>query len=388
MKILIVSQKISDQHLTIIKSALPKESKIEIVTGSNLNLFDYIKAPPHNPKSIRSRLKCWRDFYRFVKKKIIKDKSRQYDIIFSTSNPPINGLLGIKLKKRFKAKFIYMNWDLYPQVIEQSMNGVLPKILSFFWNKLNNRIYPKVDQMVTIGKVMSNTINYSLRKKIQIDIIPMFTDTKIMRPIKKNENIFSINNKLVDKFVVLFSGKMGLGHNLEILLESSKYLREYSEIQFLFIGYGQKYDMISEWIDNEKAENVRIMTLQSNEMFPFSMATGDIGFITQEKKSSKCFMPAKTYDMMASGLAIISYSEGNDDLSNLVNQYELGISVTENSPLKLANYIKSLYLDKEKTSFYKENSRNVAVKKFDISKVTKKYQKTFNKVITSNSEKR
>lgn len=380
MNLLILSQKISDIHVEIVKNALPSFCKIEIITGSTLVNNLYIKAPSHNPRNIYSRLNSWYLYYRFVIR-YLKNTNEKFDLVFATSNPPINAYLGLWIKKKYQCKFIYMNWDLYPEVIENTMKGGVVYVISMLWHRLNCYIYPQIDQMLTIGNVMAMSINSSLKSEIPIEVVPMFTDTSLLKPIAKKNNEFCIANNISDKFIVLYSGKMGLGHNLEILLEASRFLREYSNILFLFIGYGQKYSIIEKWIKDENASNVKIMPLQKEEVFPKSMASGDIGFVSQEKKMSKFFMPAKVYDMMACGMAILTFSEGNDDLSDLVKKHELGISISQNSPELIADTIKKIYNDRKLLNRYKSNSRVVAKKYFDINPITERYKKIFQKVI-------
>lgn len=379
-RVLILSQKISDMHMDILKNALPSDVEIDLITGSRLERHDYILAPEHNPQSLKSRLVCWYRFYKFVMG-WAKKANQKYDLTFATSNPPVNGYLGVKLKKRLGGKFVYMNWDLYPQVIETSMNGIVAKVFSKLWHTLNNRIYPQVDNMVTIGEQMGKTINEPLKTKIAVDIIPMFTDVNRLKPVEKSQNKFCIENDLCDKFVILYSGKMGLGHNLEILLKASKLLQEHKDILFLFIGHGQKYDTVKQFIEKNNSTNVKLMPLQSEEMFPLSMASGDVGFISQEKDAAKCFMPAKTYDMMACGMAVVAYSEGTDDLSNLVKEGNFGITMTQNSPELLAEKIKELYRDKAKLETYSNNARKLAEEKFDVLPITQKYKDVFDKAL-------
>lgn len=366
--------------MDILKEALPSDSAVDLITGSQMERHTFIQAPPHDSVSLKSRLVCWYKFYRFVMRWAKKQKNT-YDLIFATSNPPVNGLLGVRLKKRLGGKFVYMNWDLYPQVIETSMHGLIPTMFSRCWHWLNNRIYPKVDRMVTIGAEMGKTINASLKKEIAVDVIPMFTDVARMRPLPKSENRFCLENGLADKFVILYSGKMGLGHNLEILLESSELLKDIPEIRFVFIGHGQKYEMVNRWIQERNSTNVVLFPLQSEEMFPLSMACGDIGFISQEKEAAKCFMPAKTYDMMACGMAVIAYSEGTDDLSCLVREGGFGVPITENKPELLAQKIRELYKNRDLLNTYNQKARELAENRFDKQPITAQYRAVFSKVL-------
>jgi len=380
MNVLVLNQKVSDSYMDAIKAALPLETEITLITGSKMERHPYIVAPAHNPDSLTGRLKCWLQFYRFVMK-WAKQKQGQFDLIYATSNPPINSLLGVRLKKVLKARFVYMNWDLYPQVIETSMKGMIPRIFSWLWHGMNRLVYPKIDQMVTIGEVMSKTINAPLNKKIDVDVIPMYTDVNRLHPIPKEENSFCIQHGICEKFVVLFSGKMGLGHNIEMLLESSLLLQEQRGILFLLIGHGQKYEMVEKWIAEHRPTNVKLLPLQPEDVFPLSLAAGDIGFISQEQEAAKCFMPAKTYDMMACGMALITYSEGTDDLSNLVKRKQLGIAMTSNDPKELADNILKLYRDRVLLKTYGDNSRNTALREFDIQPIVQKYRAVFQKTV-------
>lgn len=383
MKVLVLNQKVSDSYMDVIRDALPHDTEITLITGSEMERYSYIKAPAHNPDSLAGRLTCWWQFYRFVMKWAKRHKQEGFDLVYATSNPPVNGLLGVRLKKVLGAKFVYMNWDLYPQVIEASMDGMISRAFSTLWHGLNRVIYPKIDQMITIGEVMSQTINEKLVKKVNVDVVPMYTDVQRLHPIPKQENPFCIQQGICDRFIVLFSGKMGLGHNLELLLDASLLLQENRDVLFLFIGHGQKYEMVEKWIAEHQSPNVRLLPLQSEEIFPLSMASGDIGFISQEQAAAKCFMPAKTYDMMACGMALITYSEGTDDLTNLVRSRRLGIAMTNNDPGELADNILKLYRNRELLGEYGSNARSAAMREFDIQPIVKKYgavfQKTCNK---------
>jgi glycosyltransferase involved in cell wall biosynthesis len=238
--------------------------------------------------------------------------------------------------------------------------------------------------MITIGKVMGTSINASLKNDIPLEIVPMFTDVLRLKPILKKDNTFCIKNGLSDKFVVLYSGKMGIGHNLEILLEASKFFKDYKDIIFLMIGHGQKYSMVENWIVKNNADNVKIFPLQSEENFPESLASGDIGFVSQEKNAARFFMPAKTYDMMACGMAIVTYSSGDDDLTELIDKYDLGVSLSENKPELLYEVIKELYHNRELLNKYKFNSRKVAIDYFDVRPVSNQYREIFQRLLNFN----
>ena len=98
-------------------------------------------------------------------------------------------------------------------------------------------------------------------------------------------------------------------------------------------------------------------------------------------------MPAKTYDMMACGMAIIAFSGGNDDLSRLILNYDIGITMSEHDSSLLADNIKKLYLDNKLLRKYRTNARASAVRDFDIKTIENKYREIFQKFESCPSSK-
>lgn len=384
--LLILSQAISQNYLDILINAFGINEKVTVITGSQVVASDHmeiVQCPPHNPKSIKSRLMCWLEYYLFVQKWLKKNKTNHYDIIFATSNPPINSYLCTSiLKKKFKAPFIYMNWDLYPQIIEEKYKGnIAIQSICRIWSIINKKTYGHIDQMLTIGEIMANSINEPLDKPINIKVVPIGTDSRKIRPIEKAENTFCVQKALMSKFVVLYSGKMGYGHNIQMILDSCMLLKEYKDIQFVFVGYGPGYQTVEDYIKKNKPNNVLLFPLQSAEIFPFSIACGDVGLVSQERDLAHLFMPSKTYDMMATGMAILGICSGADDLSGLIDQSNNGLYIASNNSRDLADAILRLYNDRQLLDQYKSNSRRTATEKYDKEIIEEMYRDTFQKFL-------
>jgi glycosyltransferase involved in cell wall biosynthesis len=385
MNVLILSQAIGSKYLKIIYEALPKNSDVTLITGSRVDTdpeITIIKSPGHSPDSLISRLNCWLKYFFFLFWWAFNNE-KKFDLIYATSNPPINAYIVARLlKKKEETKFVYMNWDIYPHIIEESFSQGFVKLLCKRWHRINDKIYKKVDKMITIGDTMSNSINAKLKRPIDIEVIPIATDTYKLAPIEKNRNPFSLENDMINKFIVLYSGKMGYGHNIPLILKAADKLKGNKDINFVFIGNGPGYKIVEEYIkDNNNPVNVKLFPLQPVDVFPFSMSCGDIGLVSQEAKLSHLFMPSKTYDMMSCGLAIIGICSGKDDLSHLIEKFGIGEYVFSNNPSDLAKMILKLYRNKDLLQKYKRQAREVAVSFYSKEQIIKKYNSVFKEVL-------
>lgn len=386
MRVLVLMQAATQDDIDVIVSAFPPETEILLLTGSNVSIpnGEIIKTVSHNPASLVSRLRCWLAYYEDVKKWASTEKNG-FDLIYANSNPPINSLLGLKMKKKFGAPFVYMNWDIYPQIIEESYPNIIIKFICKFWHFANNVNYKKIDQMLTIGSVMADTINAPLKNKINIGIVPMYVDTEVMQPIPKEENRFIIDNGLQGKFIVLYSGKLGFGHNIGAILVAAEKLKAYKDILFLFIGKGPKCEEVNQAI-SAGFTNVKMMPFQPYEMVRFSMASGDIGIVSQEEKLAHLFLPSKTYSMLSCGLPVIGLCSERDDLKYLLESTESGIALSNASGDDVADAVLKLYKNENLRKTMSQKARMTIEDNYSQSAISKKYGHEFAKVITGGNQ--
>jgi glycosyltransferase involved in cell wall biosynthesis len=174
---------------------------------------------------------------------------------------------------------------------------------------------------------------------------------------------------------------MGMGHNLELILGAAKKLEEEKDIKFVFIGEGPKYNTIQQFAEENSSKNILLLPLQDEETFPYSMACGDVGIVTQEASMAHLFMPSKVYSMMACGEAIVGVGTDKDDLYKLIDDNGIGLSVLNDSLDQLVNAILKLRDDEMFLKKCQERARNVAEQKYDLQVVHQLYRQMFDQVL-------
>ncbi|MBQ2968294.1 MAG: glycosyltransferase family 4 protein [Clostridia bacterium] len=381
MRVLVLNQNLGSDEVEQL-SKIFEGDEVHLLTGSepkeqpNITIH---KTAPHDPRSLKSRFICWIKYRKDVRKFMKQNKNMQFDLVYATSNPPINSLLGVWCKKKTKSKFVFMNWDIYPHVVEKSTGNPVVHLICKGWHFLNNRTFPKIDKIVTLGEVMAKSINKPLKKKQDIAVIPYPCDPDFMKPIPKEENRFIKEQGLEGKFVVLYSGKLGLGHNIPLLLESANALEDKKDILFLFIGKGPGCDFVQAAIDNG-AENVKLLPHQPEDVFQMSMASGDVGLVSQEDKMSELFMPSKTFNMMACGMPILAVCNKDNDLYNTVINNNAGVCPESLTAKDIASCVLDLYENKEKRLEMGKNARKATEEIYSKERVAEQFKQLFKDV--------
>lgn len=378
-KILFISQSQDGSFVDIIcKAAELCGADITLLTGKKTGItaknIEIVELPSYQSETIKSKFSSWIKFY-LSAKKWIKRNEKSFDVVFFTSNPPI---MCFFIKKTTK-KFIYLVWDIYPNAIKSAFQSPIFKPVISVWNSLNKGAYQKASQIITIGEVMKKTLEKDIKDSQKIKVIPYHAFTELIKPIDKSENPFAKQYNLVDKTVFLYSGKMGITHNLQSIVDLAEQLKEEKDIVFLLIGAGPGYGVLEKRLADYKPGNVILLPYQPLEVLPFSLTSADVAFVSINKGAEGIFLPSKVFDAMSAGLAILGVTDGENDIRKLIEECKVGINVSNDSQEELKQAVLKFKNDKAFTTECAKNARQTALAKFSEEVVIGEYKEVFKK---------
>jgi glycosyltransferase involved in cell wall biosynthesis len=239
------------------------------------------------------------------------------------SNPPPLPVLGYVLRKLTGRRYSVVVYDIYPDLLVRMgklrARGAIAKV----WRRANRLAYSNAESLITLAPCMAQSL--SQETSGHVEIIPPWVDTTAIRPLPKGKNPFARDHGQVQKLTVMYSGNMGVSHDLETLLAAAERLRGISKLHFMFIGGGPKWAAVRR--RSQDQPNITVLPWQSNEVFPYSIATADIAVVSLETAASGLEFPSKAISAMASGAAILAISSPPNDLEQLVRKHACGCNV-------------------------------------------------------------
>lgn len=282
--------------------------------------------------------------------------SRKPECIIVVTNPPISIFATALVAKWRRIPFHIVVFDLYPEALEQAGLSNRDSWLYRKWQRDNEKVFARAAGIITLSESMKAAVSkYCSPDKVKV--IFNWADTEYIRPIDKNSNPFIHQHQLLNKIVVLYSGNMGLTHDLESLVRAAKIVGHDERIRFVLIGEGGKKKKLEAIANELKLTNIIFLPYQDSAMFPFAMASADIGIVTLGTGAEGISVPSKTYVNMAAGLAIVAISPPNSELNRIVTQFNIGYSVEPDQPSKLAEVISRLIDQPEELHKFRDNSR-------------------------------
>lgn len=276
-------------------------------------------------------------------------KFRKYAVVYY-SNPPISYLNALFFNHRFSI----VVFDVYPDALK--LIGVGEKNLFYrYWIKLNKIVFKKAQQIITLSQGMKQQLSAYVTND-RIKVIPIWPGSDNFKPIAKNDNTFLLEHHWQDKFIILYSGNMGLGHQLDVLIDLAVLLKNQKDILFLFIGEGAKKNSLQDSVKSNQLYNVKFLTWQTASVMPYSLAAANISVVALESGATYASVPSKTFNYMAVGSPILGIGNPNTELERLINQYQLGFYSDKNSIKDIKEFVLDLYQNKDRCTQYTQQA--------------------------------
>jgi glycosyltransferase involved in cell wall biosynthesis len=175
------------------------------------------------------------------------------------------------------------------------------------------------------------------------------------KKIEKSKNIFITEHGLQNKFIVQYSGNIGVTHNVETLVEIAELLKANTEIIFQIIGRGPRKSKLENLVKKKNLSNCVFLPFQTDAMFPYSLSAADVGVVILDETTSKGSVPSKSYNLMSYGIPSLYIASKDSQLYEYTKKYEHGACFSKNELKVVTEFLKNLSTN---SLFYNEISSN------------------------------
>ena len=262
-------------------------------------------------------------------------KVGKMDYVFSISQPPIlGGLLGVWGKWVKHAKYIYNIQDFNPEqvlAVGYSKNKLVTDAMMWF-DKFSCK---HSDLVITVGRDLVKTVEkrFNGKKVPKSVMINNWIDEKKIYPLSQNHpKILEFKKKygLEDKFIIMYSGNIGLYYDLENLIKVIEKFKpgtkttDGKEIVFAFVGAGTVLENLVSYVKEHHMENVVFIPYQDKEDLIYSLNAVDVHWCVNAKGIKGVSCPSKAYGIMAAGKPIIGVLEKGTEVRGLIKESNCG----------------------------------------------------------------
>jgi len=303
-------------------------------------------------------------------------KNNNYTNIMTFHNPPFVCLIGKFIARWFNLKYMYVLFDINPDILIATKWFHLPNFIFSIWDKVHRWILKRANSIIVLGEKMKETLVHMKNVNPEkIHIIPLWGLPELSPASQKNylREELKIGE---DELLLLYSGNMGIMHPLDIILDGASELKE-SPVRFVFIGKKKKRKYLINRVKQDNIANVIFLPFQPEDRFIQFVNTADACFVTLKPGLEKFALPSRAFTFLSAGCPLITIMDPNADIAQLVVNNGCGWNVTNGQELLVLITHLLRRPDVLKKSGFK--AREIYEKKFKKSIIIKEYEKILEK---------
>jgi glycosyltransferase involved in cell wall biosynthesis len=362
----------SYSHLFKNPPKVENDFKLEIIDGIR---YLWIKVPRYRKSWDKKRVLKWFIFtYKLFW--LPTDRLPKPNYIILSPMETLPAFPSLRLAKKFSAKFVFEVKDIWPLSIIE-LGGYSPKhpfIKLLKW--CENLAIKKADSIIS---VLPNYGDYLRDIGFNKDFvyIPNGIDLEEAQKVEPlSEDIKKSIPK--NKFIVAYTGTIGIANAVEYLVEAGKLLKKYEDILILIVGEGSEKDRLKKIAQSFK--NIKFLPAIPKKQVQSLLKLVDVCYIGLKKKNLFKYgvSPNKVFDYMLAGKPIIHAINTKKDI---VSVAKCGISIEAEKPKAIADAILKLYkMHPNERRKLGENGKKYVLEHHTYEKLAKQFDSVLEKL--------
>jgi glycosyltransferase involved in cell wall biosynthesis len=311
---------------------------------------------------------------------------RRQDVVMALTTPPLIGLIAMIVGRLRGMRVVALMEDLYPDVAitlgALSAKNPLARLLDY----LTRKMLRNADRIIVLSDCMMDRVVTKIGKqsRSRIDVIHNWADGDEIAPVEGAKEIFFGEldwRDLNDKFVVLFSGNLGLVNEFSTVLETAALMRDRRDVAFVFIGEGSRGVEIRDFIARHGLDNIRMAPYQPRKALRWVLSAGDAMLITLGDGLAGLSVPSKTYSGMAAGRPLLFVGDQKSCVAQMIQTNNCGATVAGGESARLAEIIGAWASNRTGTSQLGAAARAVFEQRFNRPIAVRSYVESLKKCL-------
>ena len=194
--------------------------------------------------------------------------------------------------------------------------------------RVDKRSCRKADKIVVVGRDMIETLKHRFGNNVppytyinnwinEKEIIPLSEDDKRVQQFKKEHG-------LDEKFVIMYSGNIGLYYDLLELERVIASFKDQKDVVFAFVGQGSVLTDMEKYKRDNNLDNIVFIPYQAKEDLVYSLNAADVHFVVNAKGIKGVSVPSKIYGVMAAAKPVLGILEDGTEAKMIIEESGCG----------------------------------------------------------------
>jgi colanic acid biosynthesis glycosyl transferase WcaI len=268
------------------------------------------------------------------------------DVVFATSPPLFVALPGVWLARLSGARLVLDLRDLWPDEIVACGAGEDKSLPVRMLRRLERWAYRAADYVTcTTPSFVETVVDRGVPREKTL-MLPNGADLDLFHPLPRNNPVAAACG-FGEKFVVMYTGLLGIKHGLEVILEAARQLQDDPQIHFYIVGSGARSRALRERAAEMGLHNVEFAGERRLQEIPLLLARADmcVSALLPEPYLEK-IITVKLFEYLACGKPVVAAQAGEG--ARVLHESGAGCVVPPGDPAAMAKAIRELKHDPER----------------------------------------
>jgi glycosyltransferase involved in cell wall biosynthesis len=258
------------------------------------------------------------------------------DLILTLTTPPALGVLGSLIKTITGARHFIWEMDVYPDIAVDlevlNPRSWLTRAMGAAFDNARRR----ADGIIALGECMRARL---IRRGIpegRIHIAENWADGREIYPFPFPDP---------EPLRILYSGNLGLAHDVETIRAAIYHFRSDSRFHFGFAGAGAQRGALESFCRERQVANISFAGYRPYDDLAQSLGACHVGLVTQNPATLGSVVPSKTYGLMAAGRPILYIGPPEATPARIIGRFRCGWQIDPGDTAGLIALLESLAAD-------------------------------------------
>jgi len=278
------------------------------------------------------------------------------DVVITLTTPPLLAMVGTLIKWVRGGRHFVWEMDVYPDVaVDLGMfkAGGLAERLT---GRLADFSRHRADGIIALGDCMRDRLRRRGIPGEKILVAENWADGDMIRPVE---------HQLRDQITILYSGNLGLAHDVETIAQAIEKVQAEPEFRFIFAGSGPRRQALERWCAERRISNVEFRPYSQRSKLGDSLSFGRIGLVTQRSECLGSVVPSKVYGIMAAARPILFIGPVEATPARLIRQFRCGWHLRNGDVAGLVQLLRSLSADPSQLEEAGQRAREVFLQRYE-----------------------
>jgi colanic acid biosynthesis glycosyl transferase WcaI len=251
-------------------------------------------------------------------------RSKSPDVVVALTTPPMIAYVPLKLRRFRRYRVVFWSMDVYPDVAYHLGAISRTSVAGRLFARIGRAVLRSSDAVIALGDAMADRLHVLGAERV--DVVHNWADETAIVPVTPLDRPSRVEWGWTRRFVVLYSGNLGLAHEFETVIAAAKRLAgAMPNVLFAFVGVGPRLTEVRD--ATRDAPNVEFQDYVDRSRLGDTLSAADIHLVTLRPDMAGLLVPSKIYGILAAGRPTVYVGPAEGEIHDILREGRCGTSV-------------------------------------------------------------